>query len=1846
MKKSRNKIAFLSGIAALAVVCLMGPEAVFASPGGTTPMAASVGAESPVLPVVPSGKSFIHNPTTFTNPISLTQGSERVLTSGEPVVKLFNDDYYLFIRGRLGYWWSHDFKDWTYVDAPNLLGGIVGIVEIDGKLYNYAGNTENRVRATDDPKTGIWYDVGTFSSSNYGDATMLYDQGRLYMYYGWSQLLGIRVVELDKKTFKEIGKPVVCFWGDPHNHGCETRYASDLIYPLFTDRQYLPQEYGWTEGPYPYKYNGKYYLMFASIGLEFYSYGHGVYVADNPLGPYVYDEHNPLTLKTTGVAPGAGHGSIFQDRHGKFWAICMLPYAQNGGKGNTLISIFPADVDADGVMYGNVEYGDYPQYLPGVKQNPIKDDYTGWTLLSLDKRVETSSIYDWHLNYWPAYAVNEDPKTYWSAKTGDPGEYITVDLGEVSDIRGIQILWDSTVTPGTGQLTRYQSYTVEVSDDNQNWTPIIDKSNNPQDLRSDYTELPTAVSGRYVKLTNMFTPDNGRFAVKAFRVFGNPEKSTFTKVDNVTVVRSESDRRKASLVWKQVDGADGYVVRYGIEPNKLYNSYMVYRDNYLDIKSLNVDPEYYFEVEAFSSGTPRYVENTFATRGRGAEINWTAPTGVVSVMDSGTNKRFMTYESPNKEDEVYSLINCTPGSYSFTHAFGVGIWPSTALTAEQLTGAAEGYELSTVYPNLSQFGIGEQRWGSIEVRVYRGQTSGRVDLVLKYDRPGEYQISAVARDGSTANVVTSAMTGIRVGEETDGRVNRIVYTLQGGTFANPITPADFAVSGLPEGLAGTVERTSDTTVTVHIGGTIPATAGSIGSYKLTIPATVARGNVAGAGAGADLPVIVSPLSITVAIGTGAKVDAPTASSVTGDTITVNPVADPVNGQTVEYAINTSTTAPTTGWGTATTFTGRTSGTTYYAWARAAQNNVYSAGTAVRSAAIIAGLKGAGATVDAPTYKSHTNDTITVNPVDAPGNGQTVEYAINTSGATTPTTGWGTATTFTNCSPNTSYYVWARAAENDGYSVGTAVRSDLINFSVPMTLSLPIGPTGKDFIHNPNTYTNPISLTQGTGAVLTSGEPIIRVFHDYYILTVRGRTGYWVSDDFVDWTYIAAPSLRGGIPGFVEIDGKLYNYAGNADNNVMTTDDPKSGVWYQAGNFSSSNYGDASMLYDEESGRLFMYYGWSQILGIRVVELDKKTFKEIGEPVVAIWGDPHNHGWETRWASDNIFPLGSITREYRPQEYGWTEGGHPLKYKGKYYLMFASIGLEFFSYGHGVYVADDPLGPYVYSENNPLTMKTTGVVPGAGHGSIFLDKQGKVWTVCMLPYALNRASGNTLISLFPTDVDADGVMHGKVEYGDYPQYLPGKVADPIKDNYTGWTLLTIDKRVEASSMFTSSDTPPVDYWPAYAVDEDPKNYWCAKTGNPGEYITADLGEVSDIRGIQILWDKAGGSGSGALTRYQSYTVEVSNDNRNWTLIIDKSNNPQDLRSDYIELPTGVSGRYVKLTNVFTPYGGRFAVKALRAFGNPKKSTFTKVDNVTAVRSKLDRRFASVMWQPVDGADGYVVRYGIEPNKLYNSYTVYRDNYLHIRSLNVDPEYYFEVEAFSSGTPRYVENTFETRGRGAELDLVRQPTGGTSSTDRAMTYETYGKDEVYVFNNITPGTYNLRHTYGVGIWGPQQLTADQLIGTGTEPTVTALNLSQFGIGTTLWGTVEVRVYPGETSGRIEVTFKYTDTPTFTDGGGNTLTSLSSETLVTKMTHLNESDKAENLTMYVAVYSPDGKLIHLGKYSKEIAASETAEFEATLNMPKNADSHFATDGYYAKVFLWDSSTYAPVLAAYTFK
>ena len=369
---------------------------------------------------------------TFCNPLDLVVPGERSYRGGEPVVLVYQDDYFLFVSHRKGYWYSPDFKDWTYVDAPNYPGGVVSVVEMDGELYGCSMNNKNVFKAID-PKAGTWEQVGTLDSDRYGDANMFVDDdGRLYLYYGWSQLMPFKVVELDKKTFKEIKGPEVLFFSDYRNHGFEKRTNDDVIWSIFNGRrEYFEEEYPWIEGPWMTKHNGKYYLQYAAIGLELLSYSHGVYVGDSPMGPFTYSQHNPLTFKTTGFAVGAGHGSTFHDKNGQLWTICMIPASYgDAGRGSEL-AIFPTAVDADGVMHSNEEFGDYPQFWPGTRTDAVDHNWTGWKLLTHQKKVTVSSTFE---NDVPEHAVDENFMTNWAAQTGDPGEWFQVDLGKVADI--------------------------------------------------------------------------------------------------------------------------------------------------------------------------------------------------------------------------------------------------------------------------------------------------------------------------------------------------------------------------------------------------------------------------------------------------------------------------------------------------------------------------------------------------------------------------------------------------------------------------------------------------------------------------------------------------------------------------------------------------------------------------------------------------------------------------------------------------------------------------------------------------------------------------------------------------------------------------------------------------------------------------------------------------------------------------------------------------------------------------------------------------------------------------------------------------------------------------------------------------------------------------------------------------------------------------------------------------------------------------------------------------------------------------------------------------------------------
>src|SRR5690606_36785964 len=83
------------------------------------------------------------------------------------------------------------------------------------------------------------------------------------------------------------------------------------------------------------------------------------------------------------------------------------------------------------------------------------------------------------------------------------------------------------------------------------------------------------------------------------RVFGLGDGVAPWTVRRLSVTRDE-DRRGATVTWDTQESAQGYKVRWGIAPDKLYSSWMVYEKGELELKGLTAGQPYYVAIEAFN----------------------------------------------------------------------------------------------------------------------------------------------------------------------------------------------------------------------------------------------------------------------------------------------------------------------------------------------------------------------------------------------------------------------------------------------------------------------------------------------------------------------------------------------------------------------------------------------------------------------------------------------------------------------------------------------------------------------------------------------------------------------------------------------------------------------------------------------------------------------------------------------------------------------------------------------------------------------------------------------------------------------------------------------------------------------------------------------------------------------------------------------------------------------------------------------------------------------------------------------------------------------------------------------
>ncbi|MGE5498803.1 MAG: discoidin domain-containing protein, partial [Syntrophothermus sp.] len=428
--------------------------------------------------------------------------------------------------------------------------------------------------------------VDSFKAAAWDPAIFADDDKRLYLYHGSSNTFPVYGVELDRKTFALKGerKELLKLHDDIHGWERFGEHADNTFLRPFI------------EGAWMNKYNGKYYLQYASPGTEFSGYGDGVYVGNSPLGPFSYQSHNPFSYKPGGFARGAGHGSTFQDIYGSWWHISTISISVKNNFERRL-GLWPAGFDSDGILFCNTAYGDYPHFLPDGKGDHLKSKFTGWMLINYGKPVTASSSLG---AFVPNYAVDEDIKTYWSAASGNKGEWLTSDLGEESTVNAVQINYADQDAELMGkQHDIFHQYILYYSEDGNDWKILADKSENRQDVPHDYIEFGKPVKARFIKLENMHVP-TGKFALSGLRVFGRGNSAKPDSVKEFIVLRGNSERRNAWLKWRLQNDAAGYVIYSGVEPGKLYTSVMVYGKNEYYFTAMDKYRTYYFAIEAFN----------------------------------------------------------------------------------------------------------------------------------------------------------------------------------------------------------------------------------------------------------------------------------------------------------------------------------------------------------------------------------------------------------------------------------------------------------------------------------------------------------------------------------------------------------------------------------------------------------------------------------------------------------------------------------------------------------------------------------------------------------------------------------------------------------------------------------------------------------------------------------------------------------------------------------------------------------------------------------------------------------------------------------------------------------------------------------------------------------------------------------------------------------------------------------------------------------------------------------------------------------------------------------------------
>lgn len=516
-------------------------------------------------------------------------------TAADPVALYHDGIYFLFHSGAEGYWVSDDMQHWNHIDANFPAGVAPSVMVYGGEMY-YVTSRINQIYKTATPLDGMsWQPIDApmepYLGNPEGTAHDPYffadEDGKVYFYWESDYIMPIKVDEYDPSNhFLPKSEPVPVI----------EHHWNELGYEVPGDRNELYYLGGYYEGAIMTKYDGKYYLQYATNGTEYDGYADGVYISDSPTGPFTVMPTSPVSIREGGFTTSAGHGDTFRDEWGNWWHLSTNIIGQREIF-ERRISLYPVIFTPKGNMYALTAFGDYPFELPKRKVDFSKEDiHTGWMNLSLGKSVTVSSEQP---GFEGGCAADNTIKTWWAAASGEPGEWIKMDLGDICTVKAVQCNFaDHNSGYREDDHAPYQ-YTVEASSDGLHWEVIADKTSGNDCRPHELLVLEKEVAARYVRVINAGSL-TGDFSMYDLRIFGNGNGKAPSQTVISSLERKPENRRRITVSWEENPEASGYLLRWGADKDELYTSMEIYDGTSIDLGCFIASQGYYFTIDSFN----------------------------------------------------------------------------------------------------------------------------------------------------------------------------------------------------------------------------------------------------------------------------------------------------------------------------------------------------------------------------------------------------------------------------------------------------------------------------------------------------------------------------------------------------------------------------------------------------------------------------------------------------------------------------------------------------------------------------------------------------------------------------------------------------------------------------------------------------------------------------------------------------------------------------------------------------------------------------------------------------------------------------------------------------------------------------------------------------------------------------------------------------------------------------------------------------------------------------------------------------------------------------------------------